>query len=298
MKTTEILNHNALNERHLTELVDQMDPAIGEASSVMGAMATEMIRRSLRGGVLQIGRELTGYVSQQVEQEIVEQRPLIERTAAEAATEAARGEVDAVRQAANEQGQQLAARIEEASRQAHERAETVARDLEGRLDEASRQTHEKIETVAKVIDDTARHSNEATTSLARTLETEVAAVQARTLDSARKEFTTEIEAFKERARQATVKIKDRLDKLDTTSAQLADLQRALKRDLLDTWRTEQRQLLQQIDELRRANRSLTERLDELEKPRGIRRLFAWMFGKNKKSAAAAAVEVLDDGDGG
>src|SRR5688572_32805397 len=103
MKTTEIVSPGALNERHLSELVEQIDPAIGEASSVLGAMATEVIRRSLRGGVLTIGRELSGYVSQQVEQEIVEQRPMIEKTAAETATEVARGEIDAVRQAAEEQ---------------------------------------------------------------------------------------------------------------------------------------------------------------------------------------------------
>lgn len=287
MKTTEILNRGALNDGHLTELVDQLDPAIGEASSVMGAMATEVIRRSLRGGVLQIGRELSGYVSQQVEQEIVEQRPMIEKTAAETATEVARGEIDAVRQAAIEQAQQLAARIEDAARQAQDRAETVARDLTGRLDETSRRTHDKIETVARVIDDTARHTNEATAMLARTLESEVG--------TARKDLTNEIEAFKERARQATVKIKDRLDRLDAASAQLGDLQRALKRELLDAWRTEQRQLLQQIDELRSANHALAERLDELEKPRGIRRLFAWLFGRNKK--AAAPVAVSEEGEG-
>src|SRR5438876_3236547 len=107
MKTTEIVTGGgALNELHLTELADHLDPAIGEATAVMGAMATEIIRRSLRGGVLQIGRELSSYVGQQVEREITEQRPLIEKTAAETATEVARGEVDAVRQAANEQDQQ------------------------------------------------------------------------------------------------------------------------------------------------------------------------------------------------
>src|SRR5262245_59471699 len=97
MKTTEILSRGALNEMHLSQLVDQLGPSIGEGTSVMGAMVTEVIRRSLRGGVLQIGRELSNYVGEQVELQIVEQRPLIEKAAAEMATEVARGEVDAVR---------------------------------------------------------------------------------------------------------------------------------------------------------------------------------------------------------
>lgn len=281
MKTTELLGPDTLNERRLSDLVDQMDPAIGEASSVMGAMATEVIRRSLRGGVLQIGRELTGYVCQQVEMQIVEQRPLIEKAAAETATEVARGEVGAVRQAASEQGQQLSARIDDASRHAQEQADAVARDLAGRLEETSRQTHHEIET--------------ATTSLARTLESEVAAVESRTLDGARKEFTVQLEAYKDRARQATVKIKERLDKLDVTTDQLTNHQHALKAEMLDAWRTERERLLQQINELRRTHETLGQRLEILERPRGIRRLFAWLFGRKTKPAPAEAeVEVAQE----
>jgi hypothetical protein len=272
MKTTEMLGPDTLNERRLSDLVDQMDPAIGEASSVMGAMATEVIRRSLRGGVLQIGRELTGYVCQQVEMQIVEQRPMIEKAAAETATEVARGEVDGVRQAASEQGQQLAARI----------------------DDASRETHRQLETVTKSIDDTARHAEAATTSLAQTLQSEVAAVESRTLDGARKEFTAQLESYKDRARQATVKIKERLDKLDSTTDQLTNHQHALKAEMLDAWRTERNRLLQEINELRRTHETLGQRLEVLERPRGIRRLFAWLFGR--KSKPAPAVEVAQEGE--
>jgi hypothetical protein len=274
MKARDITDRGALTNVHLTELADQLDPAIGEASSVLGALTTELIRRSLRGGVLQIGRELSGYVATQVEQEIVEQRPLIEKTAGELATEVARNEVQAVRQAANDQAQQLAARIDDTSRQAQAQAETVARDLTGRLEESSRQTHEKIDSVSRVVHDTARHSSEATASLARTLQTEVAAVETRTLETARRE----LDSFQDRARQLTQKFKDRLGKLEEANAQLAELQRA-----------EKQQLLKQIDELRRGNKSLADRLDVLERPRGLRRLFAWLFGKNKKPTSTEPV---------
>jgi chromosome segregation ATPase len=265
MKTTEIITGDvpagALNEMHLTELADHMDPAIGEATAVMGAMATEIIRRSLRGGVLQIGRELSTYVGQQVEHEIREQRPMIEKTAAETATEVARGEVDAVREAADKQGQQLAERIDDATRQAQTQAETVARDLGGRLDETARQTHE------------------VTASLAKTLETEVAGVGTR-IDATRKELTSEFDGFKDRARQATAKLKERLDHLETAASDFADQQRAFK--------TEQERLLQEIGALRRTNAALAQRVEVLEQPRGIRRFFAWLFGRKKKPAVVAA----------
>src|SRR2546425_934474 len=35
-------------------LLERMDPAIGETTSVLGAIMTEFLRRTLRGGVLQI----------------------------------------------------------------------------------------------------------------------------------------------------------------------------------------------------------------------------------------------------
>src|SRR5207244_10929287 len=126
------------------------------------------------------------------------------------------------------QSQQLAARIDDASRQAQAKAETVARELAGRLEETSRQTRENIETVTKVIDNTARQTTEATASLARTLQTEVAGVETRTLDTARKELSGHFETLQDRARQATSKIKERVDNPARTGGQHNESQAARK----------------------------------------------------------------------
>ena len=51
------------------------------------------------------------------------------------------------------------------------------------------------------------------------------------------------------------------------------------------------------DGLRRAKKSLADRLDILERPRGLGRLFAWLFGKNKKPAPAEpVVEVMEESE--
>ena len=97
MDKTQIVSRGVLDERqHLSELVEEIDPVIGEASSAIGAMTTEIIRRALRGGVMQVGREISQFAGDEVRQQIIEQQPLIEKTAAIAATEVARGEVDLV----------------------------------------------------------------------------------------------------------------------------------------------------------------------------------------------------------
>ena len=53
-------------------LLERMDPAIGETTSVLGAIMTEFLRRTLRGGVLQIGKELHTFVDEKVDAAIVD----------------------------------------------------------------------------------------------------------------------------------------------------------------------------------------------------------------------------------
>ena len=97
-----------------SSLPDRMDSAIGEASSVMGSVMTELIRRSLRGGVLQIGEGLHGYACEQVDAVIVEKTPVLEnlasevadRTARYAATEVAKQETEALAREARESDRQ------------------------------------------------------------------------------------------------------------------------------------------------------------------------------------------------
>src|SRR4051812_45118440 len=94
-------------------LVERMDPAIGEATTVMGAMMTELLRRTLRGGVLQIGEQLEGYVAEKVDTTIAERTPAIEQAAAEVAEHTARS---AATEVAKEEVQVLEVRTRETSR--------------------------------------------------------------------------------------------------------------------------------------------------------------------------------------
>src|SRR5579883_2763409 len=70
-------------------LVDRLDPAIGETTSVVGAMLTELLRRTLRGGVMQIDGELHAFTAEKVEATIAERLPFVEQAAARAAEETA-----------------------------------------------------------------------------------------------------------------------------------------------------------------------------------------------------------------
>src|SRR6516164_9466830 len=102
-------------------LAERLDPAIGEATSVVGAMLTELLRRTLRGGVMRIGDEMHGYVSQKVDTVIADRTPGLEQLAADvaehtartAATEIATEEVHAQEKRTQASDRELAGRITE-----------------------------------------------------------------------------------------------------------------------------------------------------------------------------------------
>src|SRR5580700_11058541 len=123
------------NHKDALGLTERLDPAIGEATSVVGAMLSELLRRTLRGGVLRIGDEMHGYVSEKLDTAIAERTPGLERLAAEvaehaartAATEVATEEVHALEHRTRASDLELAGKITETASAAEQRTrESVA----------------------------------------------------------------------------------------------------------------------------------------------------------------------------
>jgi hypothetical protein len=86
----EQFSHPVETENNKVSLVERLDPSIGELSSVMGAMMTELLRRTLRDSVRQIDDELEARAAQKLDATIANRLPAIEQSATEAATKAAR----------------------------------------------------------------------------------------------------------------------------------------------------------------------------------------------------------------
>jgi chromosome segregation ATPase len=267
-------------------LLERMDGAIGEASTVMGAMLTELLRRTLRGGVLQIGDELHGYVSEKVDATIAERTPAIEQAAADvaehtartAATEVATEEVHALEQRTQDSDRQLATRIDEAT------AETT-RALTGR-----------IEVTRKEVDEAAR-------TTAADLAGRIQEAEKRAVETAQAEMARQMEELHERSREGTALMKARLKEITTTLTEL-EQKLADERQQRRAEQTEHRQqvaaLAGQLEKERQARRAAEERLrqefaadhDELrarlaevEKPRGLRRLWMWLKRPFSRKAA-------------
>ena len=56
-------------------LVERLDDALGEASSGIGAMLTELVRKSLRGGVQKIGDEIETLANDILDQSVEARLP-------------------------------------------------------------------------------------------------------------------------------------------------------------------------------------------------------------------------------
>lgn len=110
--------------------MEHMDSAIGEATSVMGAMVTEVIRRSLRGGVLQITQELNTFVAGEVDSAVKEWKPALEQLASEvaqgkatlAAGEAARKQTAHLTEQIEQTTSELTDQIDQAEQRAYDQA--------------------------------------------------------------------------------------------------------------------------------------------------------------------------------
>jgi hypothetical protein len=156
-------------------LLERMDPAIGETTSVLGAIMTEFLRRTLRGGVLQIGKELHTFVDEKVDAAIVDRTPGLERVAAEVAEHAARS-------SATEIAHEEVRALETRTRDAHE--------------DAKKQTQEIILETAK------------------NMAIQIKEAARRVGDTAHAEVTQKVDELHERSRQSYAQVHERLDAHD------------------------------------------------------------------------------------
>ena len=184
-------------------LLDRMDPAIGETTSVLGAIMTEFLRRTLRGGVLQIGKELHTFVDEKVDAAIVDHTPALERAAAEVAEHAART-------AATEVAHEEVRALESRTRDTH---------------------HQTVNHLTSQIDDAKKHAQNAVMETAQNLVTQIKEAARRVGDTAHAEVNQKVEELHERSRQSYAQVHERLDAHDQNGQAFLKQHQALKAEV-------------------------------------------------------------------
>lgn len=263
-------------------LAGSLDLAIGEATTVMGAMVTELMRRSLRGGVLKIGEQLETYVGERVDQTIAERRPVIEQTASAVAEQTAHTtaaklvgeEVSALEQRTTEADRALVGQIEEAERRTHEAGEEKARRLSAEIEE-------KRQQLATHIDEGDQRAIQITHEKARELTGQIEATAKRVSEAAQAEIAQRVKAIMDKAKEGTARIKASIQAVADLTAELGkrlDAEQLARQTEHAAVRDLGRNLTDELRELRRTNDELSARVAELERPRGLRRLCLGLVG--------------------
>jgi chromosome segregation ATPase len=234
------------NRKDALQLLERLDPAIGEATSMVGAMLTELLRRTLRGGVMRIGDEMHGYVSDKVDTVIADRTPGLERLAADVAEHAAR---TAATEVATEEVRAL-----------EERSQASDRELAGKITEAAsaaeQRTRESAAALAAEIRETEQRGQAA--------------------------LHEQVQTLIDRSRERSDRLKARFAEQDNLVASLGKQLDSVGKDLVAKLQANHAELSELMQLLKQEQQALTDRVMELEKPRGLRALWLRLFGRRKR----------------
>jgi hypothetical protein len=256
-------------------LAERLDSAIGEATTGMGALLTELIRRTLKGGVQKVDEELQVYVVEKVGQTIAERVPAIEEsarniaetrareTASELVSEGLGGLERKLVEATGAVGNNLVA--------LERKSEAVTRELAEKItvveEVTQRKVDEKIEDLVAKSRQTAASLKEHLQSIHSNLEENTAKLRGENQEHVRKQ--TEINE------QLQLKAAEILNRLVHEESQRRTSEDQVKGELNRVVQEAHRQIL----ELRSANQRLQDRLAEIEKPKGISAFVGKLFGR-------------------
>jgi hypothetical protein len=233
-------------------LLERLDPAIGETTSVVGVMLTELLRQTLRGGIVRIGDELHGFVSDKVDTVIADRTPGLEQLAAEVADHAAR---TAATEVATEEVHALEQR-------------TQASDL----------------VLAGKITETAQAAEQRTTESAAVLTAQIKESEQR----GQAALHDKIQTLMDRFREGSDRLKSRLADQDRLIAGFGKQLDSMSKDLVRMLQERHSELSELMRILKQQQQDLAARVAELEKPRGLRALWLRLFGRRKAKPAEPA----------
>jgi len=259
-----------------TSLAERLDPALGEASAGIGVLLTELMRRTLRGGVSKIEEEIDDLVDEKVGMNVAKRMPEFEQAATRTAEEKARtvaGEaVEGVRQEANASAERLTKQIDDTRSHAEQSIQSTAEQLTSNITESESRAEEKARNlVSDHIADLAKKSQktyQAVQDKLGTLDEHTLALERQLKDE-------------EQARQAALQqLESALQQQSTASRQqLDDMRRQLTDELDERDR--------RITRLMEVNQQLADRLAELERPKGMKAVWNKVFGRKPKEAPPA-----------
>ncbi|MEQ9410594.1 MAG: hypothetical protein RIK87_22855 [Fuerstiella sp.] len=232
--------------RNSGTLPDKLDSAIGDASTGIGVLLSELVRRSLRGGVAHIDETLAQFAEDQVDVAVEKQMPHLTEAAETVAESTSRRVTD----------QKLESTVEQLHgdiRAAEERAVNQTEELGRRLEE---NLHKSRQQVGEAVGDLQSLREKARSNWKRVVR------EFETLNEQNTALKSELAALQSRLTKVNSELKTAQSELTKVNSGVKKVQSELK--------TVNSDLRPQIDQLTGHNEQLEKRLAELEKPRGLK----------------------------
>lgn len=219
--------HWSDEDLHLA-LVEQMDPVIGEASSGIGSLMTELIRRMLRTGIQKVDEELHAQVSDKIEDLLTQRGPQLEEAAALVARRHAestavtllQASTEAIERQTAEAAAKLRAELSEAEKRAlandealERQAAEAAAKLREELSEAEKRALANDEALRLEVSEAESRAKQSTYQAAEELGREIAATEERVSRAARENLSEKFEELLQRSKGTAATIRESLASL-------------------------------------------------------------------------------------
>ncbi len=228
------------------QLGDRMDAAIGETSSGIGALLSELVRRSLRNGVSELGESLVDFAQERVDSAVERQMPLVVEKADSVATSASKRVIDSA--------------VDELRQHSAKQRQEIEIEIQA--------------TETRVLDQSLSHLNEVVSEVRQSID------QTRHFAAEGKDCSErKIEELREKARQSWKKFVDQFTTINDAHEQLRVEHESLE-DRHRTLQADFRVLSDTLASLRSQSGELAERLSVLEQPRGLKALLE-KFKRNR-----------------
>jgi len=266
-----------------SNLVTRLDPAIGEASTGIGFVLSELVRHSLRAGVAEIDQSLQTLASEKVDMAVAGKMAEVTDAAEQVSRQVSE---NAVRQVA-EKTDQVAARAAQIAVEA-EQERSRTNDLAA-----------KTERVAAQASQTAEHLSQSINSAVERFSAELGETQRRS-----EQLDSTLQLLREKAKHSWQKVGMELHSLKGTNGQLNQQLLAAQKLLKDaehrltTIEGALTECQQRLDSALARCESQEKRLADLERPRGINALLQRLRGKSPPALPSSSPvnETPQDGE--
>jgi hypothetical protein len=295
---TQLIRHSLYHTAH--SLQDRLNGMVHDRLEVAVSETLPEIKRSAEEVADQVSARRANEVAQQ-HVEALETRTQVRIAEAEQAAgnavrqvqevvnetaEGLTGRIAATEQKVHETAQTLVGRIDESEQQTRDAVRATAADLTARLEQTSQQVEAGDAGVRGDLTDQIRQAE------ARVQET-TAALVSREIDHLRQKskgtvaaLRQDIAALGERAAGLEGTLRQVLDRLHTEE----EKRRRLEEEAQQALALFKKEARRRFEELDNENKGLWARVTELEKPRGLRALWQWLFGRRKQPAAPLPTE--------